>query len=266
MNAAWNAAGRSPRRDEDGRENLGESAMRAVGRIIRIAVWMLVSAAVLTRGAHAQASPDSSGVPKPDSAAVAKPDTAAAHTPAPAAAPAVATPPATPPPAATTPPATTSATVSASSSAPLQAAGMFSKGNKRVTGTLGWGHSFNTDYLLLGIGAGYYLANGLDVGVDFEGWLIGDPSIYKLSPRADYVLWKMKRIKPYAGAFYRWNFVGNGYDDKNSLGGRAGAFYQSRGGRSMAGAGVVYERYLNLDERFGSSDVVYPEVFVTVSF
>ena len=230
--------------------------MRAVGRIIRIAVWMLVSAAVLTRGAHAQASPDSTGV--------AKPDTAAAHTPAPAAAPAVTTPPATPPP--TTPPATTSATVSASSSAPVQAAGMFSKGNKRVTGTLGWGHSFNTDYLLLGIGAGYYLANGLDVGVDFEGWLIGDPSIYKLSPRADYVLWKMKRIKPYAGAFYRWNFVGNGYDDKNSLGGRAGAFYQSRGGRSMAGAGVVYERYLNLDDRFGSSDVVYPEVFVTVAF
>jgi hypothetical protein len=34
----------------------------------------------------------------------------------------------------------------------------------------------------------------------------------------------------------------------------------------MAGAGVVYERYLNLDERFGSSDVVYPEVFVAVSF
>ena len=171
--------------------------MRAVVRTIGITVWMLVSAAVLARGAHAQASPDSSRVPKPDSAAVAEPDTAAAHTPAPAAttAPAVTTPPATPPPAATTPPpATTTAT--ASSAAPAQSAGMFSKGNKRLTGTLGWGHSFDTDYLLLGIGAGYYLANGLDVGVDFEGWLIGDPSIYKLSPRADYVLWKMKRIKP----------------------------------------------------------------------
>jgi hypothetical protein len=34
----------------------------------------------------------------------------------------------------------------------------------------------------------------------------------------------------------------------------------------MAGAGVVYERYLDLDERVGSSDVVYPEIFVSVSF
>jgi hypothetical protein len=220
---------------------------------------MLVAGAVLVpRGASAQAPPDSSGVAKPDSAA--------AHAPAPAATtPAVTTPPPAPAPAATPPPATTSATVSASSSAPVKAAGMFSKGNKRLTATAGWGHSFDTDYLLLGSGAGYYLANGLDVGVDFEGWLIGDPSIYKLSPRADYVLWKMKRIKPYAGAFYRWNFIGSGIDDHNSLGGRAGAFYQNKG-RGMLGAGVVYERYLNLDSRLGSSDVLYPEIFVAVSF
>jgi hypothetical protein len=219
-------------------------------RMMGVSFWMLVVACVMMpRFANAQTPPDSAGVAKPDSAAA----------PAPAAV--------TPTPAAAAPaPATTSATVSASSSAPVQAAGMFSKGNKRVTATAGWGHSFDTDYLLLGVGAGYYLANGLDVGVDFEGWLIGDPSLYKLSPRADYVLWKMKRIKPYAGAFYRWNFVGSGIDDKSSLGGRAGAFYQSRGGRSMAGAGVVYERYLDLDERIGSSDVVYPEIFIAVSF
>src|SRR5262245_43327402 len=218
-------------------------------RILGSTMWMLLAAALLAPGiARAQAPPDSSGVAKPDSVATA---------PAPApAAPA----PATPAPAAVT------ATAPPAATAPAKDAGMFSKGNKRVNGTIGWGHSFDNDYLLIGIGAGYYLANGLDVGVDFEGWLIGDPTVYKLSPRADYVLWKAKRIKPYAGAFYRWNFIGNGFDDKSSLGGRAGAFYQSRGGRSMAGAGVVYERYLDLDSRFGSSDVVYPEVFVSVSF
>jgi hypothetical protein len=230
-----------------------------VARVLGYTFWMLVAAAVtVPRVAMAQASPDSAGVAKPDSAAVAPDTTAAAPAPA------------TPPPAAPAPaapaPAAVTATVAPGSSAPVQAAGMFSKGNRRVHGTVGWGHSFNTDYLLVGIGAGYYLANGLDVGLDFEGWLIGDPTIYKLSPRADYVLWQMKRIKPYAGAFYRWNFIGSGIDDKSSLGGRAGAFYQSRGGRSMAGAGVVWERYLDLDDRFGSSDVVYPEVFVAVSF
>jgi hypothetical protein len=232
---------------------------RFVGRIIGVTSWMLVVAVVMMpRGATAQTMPDSAGVAKPDSAGVAKPDSTAAPVVAP---PSPA--PAPPPPAA---PAAVTATAAPSSTAPVKVAGMFSKGNRRVTATAGWGHSFNTDYLLLGVGTGYFLANGLDVGLDFEGWLVGDPTVYKLSPRADYVLWKMKRIKPYAGAFYRWNFIGSGIDDKSSLGGRAGAFYQSRGGRSMAGAGVVYERYLNLDSRFGSSDVVYPEVFVAMSF
>ena len=119
--------------------------------------------------------------------------------------------------------------------------------------------------LLVGIGASYFIRNGLQAGLDFEGWFLGDPTIYKLSPRVDYVAWRMQRIKPYAGAFYRWNFIGGGIDDKSSLGGRVGAFYKGdRGG--MAGAGVVYERYLNLDNRFGSSDVFYPEFFFAVSF
>jgi len=225
--------------------------MRAGGKILWVTVWMLVSAAVLMpRGARAQAPPDSSGVAKPDSAAVPPPAPATTPPPAPAPAAVTATAQTTPPPAA----------------APAQSAGMFSKGNKRLSGTIGWGHSFNTDYLLLGVGAGYFIGNGLDVGLDFEGWLIGDPQIYKVSPRADYVLWKAKRIKPYGGVFYRWNFIGSGIDDHSSLGGRAGAFYQSRGGHSMAGAGVVYERYLGLDDRLGSSDVLYPEFFVTVAF
>ena len=215
----------------------------AVAKRAAVTLSMLVAGVVvMARAAMAQAPPS-------DSSAVAKPDSTAA-------APVAAPPAATPAPAHTTPPP----------AAPAKSAGMFSKGNKRLSGTVGWSHSFGNDYLLVGVGAGYYLANGLDVGLDFEGWFIGSPTVYKLSPRVDYVMWKMKRIKPYAGAFYRWNFIGGGYNDVSSLGGRAGAFYQSRGGRSMAGAGVVYERYLNLDERLGSSDVVYPEFFVAVSF
>ena len=223
----------------------------AVAKRAAVTLSLLVAGVVvMARAAMAQAPPsDSSAVAKPDSTAAAPVAAPPAATPAPA-------PAAAPAPAHTTPPP----------AAPAKSAGMFSKGNKRLSGTVGWSHSFGNDYLLVGVGAGYYLANGLDVGLDFEGWFIGSPTVYKLSPRVDYVMWKMKRIKPYAGAFYRWNFIGGGYNDVSSLGGRAGAFYQSRGGRSMAGAGVVYERYLNLDERLGSSDVVYPEFFVAVSF
>jgi hypothetical protein len=175
--------------------------------------------------------------------------------------------PATPPPAqaAITTVQVTSAPPPAKSQAPPLDAGMFSRGRKRVSVVAGWAHSFDDDYLLLGIGAGYFIRNGIDVGLDFEGWFIGDPTVYKLSPRVDYVLWKMQRVKPYAGAFYRWNFVGGGFEDQKSLGGRVGAYYKGdRGG--MAGAGVVYERYLNLDDRLGSSDVIYPEFFFAVSF
>ena len=139
---------------------------------------------------------------------------------------------------------------------------MFSQGRRRVTGTVGWGSAFGNDYLLVGLGLGFFVRNGLDVGVDFEGWFLGEPTMYKISPRADYVMWRSPRLKPYVGAFYRWNFISD-FDDENSMGGRAGAFYKgTRGG--MAGAGVVYERYLS--DRFEDRDIIYPEVFVAVSF
>jgi hypothetical protein len=217
------------------------------------AILLLAAGCVMPMTVMAQAPPDTTN--SGGTITQAPPDTAAVmHTAAP--------PPATPPPSST---AQVSSPPPAKSQAPPEDAGMFSKGRKRVTVVGGWAHSFDDDYLLLGVGTGYNIRNGVDVGLDFEGWFIGDPQIYKLSPRIDYVLWRMQRIKPYAGAFYRWNFIGGGLDDKNSLGGRVGAFYKGdRGG--MAGAGVVYERYLNLDNRFGSSDVVYPEFFFAKSF
>ena len=149
------------------------------------------------------------------------------------------------------------------SSVPPRDPGFFAKGRRRVSITGGWASSFDDDYLLLGIGVGYFVANGLQVGVDFDAWLMGSPTIYKLSPRADYVLWQMPRLHPYAGGFYRWNFVADNQDDLSSYGGRAGAFYQgTRGG--MAGAGVVYEHYV--DCKYGDCDEVYPEVFFAAFF
>jgi len=211
-----------------------------------VARGMLFAAAVMSAPvARAQSSPDSTAVPH-DSTATAQP---APAQPAPVQ---VTTPPPAPAPA-------------PKPAAPASDAGMFAKGKRVTTVVAGWGHTFGQDYLLIGVGARMFIRDGLDLGLDFEGWLISDPTIYKITPRIDYVLYKAKRIKPYAGAFYRYNFIGSDIDDKSSLGGRAGAFYQGKG-RGMAGAGVVYERYLNLDERLGSSDVFYPEFFVAASF
>jgi hypothetical protein len=207
-------------------------------------------------GAVSQSPTDTTAT---DSTAAATPDTAAVATPPPAPAPAVTTtPPPAPPPAAVTtapPPAQRS-----------NEAGMFSKGRRRVSVVGGWGHTFGQDYLLIGIGVGYFIKNGLDVGVDFEGWVLNDPKLYKLSPRIDYVLWKSPRIKPYGGAFYRYSFISGGLDDLGSVGGRAGVFYKGTKG-GMAGAGMVYERYLNCDDTiYSSCEVTYPEIFFAVSF
>jgi len=220
---------------------------RSGSRGLAVAAGMLLAVGlVIPVAAHAQSSP-------PDSGAAAKPDSVAV-VPAPV-------------PAAVAPAAAEPATPAPAKPAPARNAGMFSKGQKRVTGVVGWGHTFGQDYLLVGVGVGYFIRNGLDVGVDFEGWFGGDPQLYKVTPRFDYVLWKPQRIKPYVGGFYRYNFVGGDQiDNTSSLGGRVGAFYKGSG-RGMAGAGAVYERYLNCDETaFSSCDVVYPEVFVAVSF
>lgn len=203
--------------------------------------WMMALAVVLgcflPIAAMAQAVDSTSTAPK-DSLLAPPPGVAPATTPPPAATPA-------PQPAAA-----------------RTDAGMFSQGRRHVNGTVGWGSSFGQDYLLVGLGVGFYVRNGLNVGLDFEGWFLGEPTMYKISPRADYVMWRAPRIKPYVGAFYRWNFVSD-FDDQSSLGGRAGAFYKgTRGG--MAGAGVVYERFLS--DVFDDRDVIYPEIFVAVSF
>ena len=143
---------------------------------------------------------------------------------------------------------------------------MFGKGKRHVSGVIGAGSSYGQTYLMLGVGVGYFISNGLQAGLDFEGWFLNDPQTYKLSPRLDYVGWRMPRIKPYGGVFYRYNWITGGFDDLNSFGGRAGAFYKGGAG-GMAGAGVVYERYTNCDDKiYHSCNVYYPEFFVTKSF
>jgi hypothetical protein len=221
---------------------------RVTGWRVAFAI-LLASSIAIPITAMAQSTPDTTG------AGVSAPVSVSSDT--------AATPP--PPPAPSQVTATAPAAVAATPApaAAPQNAGMFSKGKRRVSGTIGWGSSYGNDYLLVGLGVGYFIRNGIDVGVDLEGWFIGDPTQYKVSPRADYVMWKMPRIKPYGGVFYRYSFVSD-FDDQSSVGARAGAFYKgARGG--MAGAGVVWERYLDIPEPF-NSDVVYPEIFVAISF
>lgn len=139
----------------------------------------------------------------------------------------------------------------------------FSKGSTSLGVVVGTGTSFSDDYLILGVGVGYYVLPGLELGLDVQHWFLGDPAITKVSPQVRYVFTQPKVIKPYVGAFYRRTFISD-LDDADSYGYRAGAYFTANKGIYIGG-GIVYEQYTDCD-RFADCSSTYPELLFTVSF
>ncbi|MGB5278704.1 MAG: hypothetical protein WBP02_16245 [Gammaproteobacteria bacterium] len=140
----------------------------------------------------------------------------------------------------------------------------FSQGSQSVSIIAGSGSAFRDDYFILGVGYGYYLVNGLELGVDAQFWLSGDPSITKISPQIRYVFTQPKTVKPYLGAFYRRTFIDN-FDDLDSIGYRAGLNIMGRG-NFYFGAGFVYEQYQDCNETIVSNcSDTYPEILFSFS-
>jgi len=141
----------------------------------------------------------------------------------------------------------------------------FSAGSTRLSVVIGSGYAFDKSYVILGVGAAYFIANGLDVGLDFESWTGSSPGITKVSPRLDYVFGTGGPLRPYAGVFYRRTMI-SGYNDLNSIGGRAGLYYMSGKGVYL-GAGLVYESYLSCNTAtYSSCSDTYPEIVVAFTF
>ena len=141
----------------------------------------------------------------------------------------------------------------------------FKKGSRRVSIVVGSGQTFANDYIIIGLGAGYYVIDGLEFGLDGEAWLGGDPDIYKLSPQAKYILSTQSRLRPYIGAFYNHSFIDH-YDDLDTIGGRGGVYFM-QDEQWFIGVGAVYESYLNCDEKiYSSCDDIYPEITFSFSF
>jgi len=144
-------------------------------------------------------------------------------------------------------------------------AGVFSQGRTHLAVVVGSGYAFDDNYTVLGVGASYYLADGLNIGLYAESWTGGDPGIYKITPSVQYVFYQVPHVSPYLGAFYRRTYIDN-LSDLNSVGGRAGV-YVAAGRNAYFGAGAVYESYLDCNEAFYSdcSDT-YPEISFTFVF
>jgi len=151
-----------------------------------------------------------------------------------------------------------------SETANKKGAGYASAGNTRLTVLIGTGSTGTDQYMILGAGVGRYLVDGLELGLDYEAWLFGEPTLHRLSPELRYVLHFVPKLQPYVGVFYRHTFV-NDYDDLDSVGARAGVIFAP--GRVVLGAGAVYERQLSCEDgQLLDCDDVYPELTVGVVF
>ena len=134
----------------------------------------------------------------------------------------------------------------------------FTQGTTNVAVFVGNGQAFAQNYTIVGLGVGYYVLNGLELGLEVEDWMNGTPHIYKVTPSLRLVFNTGSRINPYLGAFYRRVYT-QGYPDLDAWGGRAGAFIAT-GEHSYMGIGVVYTRMRNCNQSvYQTCNDTYPE-------
>lgn len=143
--------------------------------------------------------------------------------------------------------------------------GIFGQGRTSFSLMAGNGYAFDKNYLVIGASATYYVLDGLGVGLSFENWSGGDPSITKYAPLVQYVFYRTSPVKPYLGGFYRHTNV-SGQPSINSVGGRAGIYYSS-GSNGYVGFGLVYESYLDCaNAGYSPCSSTYPEISLTFVF
>ena len=141
----------------------------------------------------------------------------------------------------------------------------FAKGRTHFVFTAGTGYAFDETYVVVGLGAQYYVVDGLNLGLHWEYWTGSDPKMSKLTPSIQYVFHKMNPIKPYVGAFYRRTYLER-LEDLDSYGARAGVYLQA-GRNSYIGAGLVYESYVDCETAtYRECDSTYGEISFTIAF
>jgi hypothetical protein len=141
----------------------------------------------------------------------------------------------------------------------------FTAGTARLSIAFGGATAFNQDYSVFGLGVGYFVADGIEVGLDAEQWFGNSPRIKQVSPQLKLVINTAGKVKPYVGAFYRRTHIEN-YRDLDTVGGRAGVYVLA--GRNMYfGAGLAEDVHLNCDRTvYASCSETFPEILIAVMF
>jgi len=141
----------------------------------------------------------------------------------------------------------------------------FSQGNARLSLGFGGATAFNRNYSIFAVGGGYFIADGIEIGLDAEQWSGNSPRIEQVSPQARMVLNTAGSVKPYVGAFYRRTFI-EGYRDHDTIGARAGVYFLT-GRSAYFGAGLAEDVHLNCDRTvYASCTETYPELLFAILF
>jgi len=119
-------------------------------------------------------------------------------------------------------------------------------------------------HFALGAAVGYFVLDGVEVGLGGLYQFGDGPSISKLTPSLRYIAQPLvgrSPVIPYVGAFYNHWFIGDGLADVDTLGGRGGLVYVS--GQLVLGLGVVYERVIS--ECVMDCSSVYPDFTISLA-
>jgi len=141
----------------------------------------------------------------------------------------------------------------------------FDRGKFSLGGGAGSQTNLGYRYFVIGLGVGYFVLDGLEVGLSGLYQFGDGPSISQLSPSLRYVAQPLvghSPVVPYAGVFYRHWFIGSEIEDVDTLGGRAGLLYVA--GNLVLGLGVVVERTISSCEE--DCVAVYPDFTISLAF
>jgi hypothetical protein len=140
----------------------------------------------------------------------------------------------------------------------------FDRGKFSLGGGAGRQSNLGFDYFVIGLGVGYYVLDGVEVGLAGLYQFGDGPSISQLSPSLRYVAQPLvgrSPLIPYGGVFYRHWFIGSDIDDVDTLGGRVGLLYVSG---FVIGLGIVYEH--TVSECVEDCGQFYPDFTISLSF
>jgi len=124
--------------------------------------------------------------------------------------------------------------------------------------------TFGLKYYVLSGGVGYYVLDGVEVGLGVAHQFGDGPSITRTTPSLRYVAQPLVGkfpLIPYVGVFASRYFISDGIDDVNSVGARTGLIYVS--GHLLLGLGLAVEHIVSdCDEDCTS---YYPDITFSLS-